>query len=154
MEDEQIRNAIHSAIRKLVAENPLLEFGIVHERSTAHRLAVQMEPEFGGWNVDCEYDRDGHIRKVLDGVRECRTARRTDDIIPDIIVHHRLRRGREHNLLVVELKKDAALDPCDDVKLGLMTRPEGEYQYQLGLYINIDGGTFACTWYKDGARLQ
>lgn len=154
MEDEQIKAAIHEAIGELLAEKPLLEFGTVHERSTAHRLALHMEDKFGDWNVDCEYDRDGHIRKALDGVRQCRAARRSDDIVPDIIVHHRLGRGRKHNLLVAELKKNAVDDPCDRAKLELLTAPDGHYQYQLGVYINIDGGNFGCAWYKDGERLQ
>ena len=36
-------------------------------------------------------------------------------------------------------------DPCDRRKLELLTEPRGHYQYQLGLYINVDGGNFTCT---------
>jgi hypothetical protein len=129
-----------------------LEFGSVHERTTAHRLAVQLEPQVGTWNVDCEYDRDGQMVKHLLGIAECDPNRATDRILPDIIVHHRHGRGRRHNLLVVELKKNAVEDACDRRKLELLTDPGGRYQYQVGLYINIDNDRFTCTWYKDGAR--
>jgi hypothetical protein len=57
-----------------------------------------------GGNVDCEYDRDEHLRKRLKGIEQCRGHKATD-IVPDIMVHHRLGRGRENNLLVIELKK-------------------------------------------------
>ncbi len=34
-----------------------------------------------------------------------------------------------------------------------LTGPGGRYRYQLGLYINISGGEFTRTWYKDGRAL-
>jgi hypothetical protein len=112
-----------------------------------------MEPYFAfNWNVDCEYDRDGQMKKTLAGIAEC-DGRKTDSIFPDIIVHHRRGEGRHHNLLAIELKKDAAEDACDRRKLELLTCPNGPYAYQLGLYINIDGGECACTWFEDGERI-
>jgi hypothetical protein len=153
MREAQIRAAIQSAIEALRAEARPLNFDRAHERSTAHRLAVHMEPHFSPeWDIDCEYDRDGQDRKRLYGIREC-DGRTTNDILPDIIVHHRSSEGREHNLLVIEMKKDDATDPCDHQKLVLLTRPDGHYQYQHGLYINISGGEFTCTWYKGGEAL-
>jgi hypothetical protein len=152
MTDEQVQNAVASAIESLKAEAPALDFESVHERSTAHRLAVQLEPHFKMWNVDCEYDRDGQLKKTLLGIAQCDSRKATDGILPDIIVHHRRGQGRDHNLLVVELKKDVEEDVCDKRKLELLTSPYGQYQYCVGLYINIAGGKFACTWYKDGAQ--
>ena len=94
------------------------------------------------------------ILKSLMGIAQCNSRKATDEILPDIIVHHRRGEGRDHNLLVVELKKYAEEDACDKRKLELLTDPNGRYQYQLGLYINIDGGRFTCTWYKDSTRLR
>ena len=153
MNDLQVRRAVEAAIEALKAERPVLEFEAVHERSTAHRLAVHLERLCLGWNVDCEYDRDGQLRKALDGIAGCDPQRTTDRIFPDIIVHHRQGQGRSNNLLVIEMKKDATEDRCDRRKLELLTALGGHYQYQLGLYINISGGEFNCTWYKGGARL-
>lgn len=152
MTDEQVQNAVAIAIESLKGEAPALDFQSVHERSTAHRLAVQLEPHFKTWNVDCEYDRDGQLQKSLIGITQCNARKATDQILPDIIVHHRQGPGRDHNLLVVELKKDAEEDVCDKRKLELLTAPNGKYRYQVGLYINIAAGRFACTWYKDGGR--
>ena len=66
----------------------------------------------------------------------------------------RCQEGRENNLLVVELKCNAAHDECDHKKLELLTNPNGEYAYQFGLYIYINGGNFICTWYKDGCEVR
>jgi len=152
MTDDQVRNAVAIAIESLKGEVPALDFQSVLERATAHRLAVHSEPHFKAWNVDCEYDRDGQLRKSLMGIAQCNSRKAADEILPDVVVHHRYGQGRDHNLLVVELKKDAKEDACDKRKLELLTAPDGHYQYQVGLYINIDGGRFACTWYKGGAR--
>jgi hypothetical protein len=154
MNDEQIKQAVQRAFDSLRAEQPLLDFHIVHERSTAHRLALHLEPYFNGWNVDCEYDRYGRVQKLLEGIRACDERRRTDRILPDIIVHHRGQNGPGHNLLVVELKKDDVQDPCDFEKLRGMTGSHGSFSYQLGLHVNINRGQFDCTWFKDGAVIE
>ena len=154
MTDDQVRSAVAAAIESVRGERPVLQFESVHERSTAHRLAVQFEPHFETWNVDCEYDRDGQLQKTLEGIARCNSRKATDEILPDIIIHHRQGQGRDHNLLVVELKKHTEEDDCDTRKLELLTAPDGHYQYQIGLYINIEGGRFDCAWYKDGSRLR
>lgn len=153
MTEIQVKEAVTSAIGTLKKESPELDFGNIHERSTAHRLAVHLEPHFNTWNVDCEYDRNEQLQKKLNGIEDCRSRRETNRILPDIIIHHRQARGREHNLLVIELKKNAQEDACDRKKLELLTEPSGQYQYQLGLYVHIDGGHFHRTWYKDGKQL-
>ena len=43
MTDAQVQRAVTVAIERVKAENPALDLETVHERSTAHRLAVQME---------------------------------------------------------------------------------------------------------------
>jgi len=153
MNDDEIQQIVVHSLHCLRDEQPPLDFHIVHERSTSHRLAVHLESHFRGWNVDCEYDRYGQVQKLLDGIRACNRRRRTDRILPDIIIHHRGHNGPQHNLLVVEIKKDAIQDRCDFEKLRRMTRQNGSFCYQLGLYINLDGGQFNCTWFKNGATI-
>lgn len=154
MTEEQVKTAIQSAIDAVLDENRPLDFSHVHERSIAHRLALHMEPHFRReWDVDCEYDLNDKMKKTLEGITDC-GKRKTDRILPDIIVHHRSSEGRTHNLLVIEIKKDAGQDPCDRRKLELLTNQGGLYQYQLGLYINVDGGNFTCTWYSDHQQLE
>jgi hypothetical protein len=154
MTEDQVRTAIQSAINAVRHEVRPLNFELAQERSVAHRVAVHMEPHFRQeWDVDCEYDRDGQLKKTLEGIKGCNTEKKTNQILPDIIVHHRRGEGRAHNLLVIELKKDAKEDRCDRRKLELLTSRHGHYQYQLGLYVNIEGGKFTCTWYKDAQKL-
>jgi hypothetical protein len=136
----------------LKAENPQLDFIAVHERAVTHRLAVHLEVSLVGWNVDCEYDRDGQDQKLLEGISQCSSEKKTDRILPDIIVHHRGRSGPENNLLVIEAKKDSARDACDHEKLKRLT--QGRYAYRFGLYLNIAGGQLACCWYENGDTLN
>lgn len=155
MTEGQVQAAIQSAIEGIRQEERPLNFELTHERTIAQRLAVHLQPSFGGeWDVDCEYDRDGQLKKTLEGIKGCDSEKKTDEILPDIIVHHRGGEHRAHNLLVVEIKKDDREDPCDRRKLELLTASDGHYQYQLGLYINVNGGNFVCTWYKDGQQLH
>ena len=67
MKNNTIKRKVARAVARLSNERPVLEFHVVHERSTAHRLAVHLEPEFPRWNIDCEYDRFGLLQKILDG---------------------------------------------------------------------------------------
>jgi hypothetical protein len=39
-----------------------------------------MEPLFVPWNVDCEYDRAGMVKKYLQGIAQCDEQRETDAI--------------------------------------------------------------------------
>ena len=48
------------------------------------------------------------------------------------------------------MKQDDACDTCDQKKLELLTKPDGGYEYRLGLYININYGEFVKTWYRNG----
>jgi hypothetical protein len=153
LDHAEIVKNVDAAIGSLLVENPPLDLSFTHERTIAHRLAVGLESRFSGWNVDCEYNRDQDLYKMLDGIAMCDGQRRTDRIFPDIIVHHRREVGRDHNGLVIELKRNDPLDICDFRKLELLTHPNGRFAYQCGLYINIDGAAFHCTWFVDGAQI-
>lgn len=75
------------------------------ERALTHRFAIHVEQQFGGWDVDCEYNRDGFDVKRLElpvqrDVKSDEVEART--VFPDIVVHHR---GQSSNLLIIEAKK-------------------------------------------------
>jgi len=155
MDDKKIKEIVERAISMVQSEERPLQSGS-SERAFAHRLAVYMENSFDGWNVDCEYNRQGMLSKELEGIAECNERRRTDRIYPDIIVHHRTNDSEPsigENILVVELKNDAVEDVCDRRKLELLTNPGGRYKYQLGLYINVGDHQFNKTWYKNGEQV-
>lgn len=119
-----------------------------HERSVTHKLAEYFQHEFPDYNVDCEYNRHGLATKVLP--RECE-ERAQDFVYPDIVVH--VRGNDDCNLLVIEAKlgSHAVAPECDATKLKEFTKPNGEYHYQLGLFIGFDKlRDTHLVWYKDG----
>lgn len=101
MDQREIEERVQRALDILYARDGELLRNQVAEWSVAHRLAVYIEDQFPGWNVDCEFNRQGpngdiKRRGTGEGVR------------PDIIVHHRGRPETSHNLLAVELKTTAS----------------------------------------------
>ena len=121
MKDKEIIEKVAEAISQLQKENNALQIG-ASERSFAHRLAVHMEGHFNGWNIDCEYNRQGNIPKELSKIRECDEERTTDLIYPDIIIH---KRGDQSGLVIVEAKKSSSGSNDDKRKLKL-------YKAELG----------------------
>lgn len=115
------------------------------EWAIAHRLAVYLEPQLSGWNIDCEYNRKGY---GLD------PKRNHDDraIRPDIIVHHRGHGSPAHNLLVVEMKKHEEEGDlgkaCSYTDAPSNKRP---FQYQYGLALSFFP-ELKLTWYSDGKK--
>lgn len=146
MTDEEIKSAVQCAIEKLKSETPCLNFEI-NERATAHRLAVHLENLFTDWNVDCEYNRD------LEAIKLIAETSQTGRSSIDIVVHRRGQRGRQNNLLAIEIKKKDSDDIADQAKLVGLTSRSHQYQYQFGLYIkSVIDGRFDPTWYKDGEK--
>jgi len=107
---------LETALQKLLNEDAdLLAVGI-NERSITHRLAVHLTPLFPEWDVDCEYNRNGHDPKTLNFGTDTVDTDDTDatTVYPDVIVH---RRGTDHNLLVIEAKKaDNTEGPERDIR--------------------------------------
>lgn len=108
---EEVRRRLCKS-RDLLLQNDLcLLQKDVNERSISHRFAIYLDQLFGDWGVDCEYNRNHSNTKQLDIVRKIlirtKTKLEPDDttsksVFPDVIVHHR---GKDENLLVIEMKK-------------------------------------------------
>lgn len=119
----RVERCLMAAIEQVLAyDAALLEDG-TGERSIAHRLAVYLEREFGGWHVDCEFNRQGEetdrrtkrVAQALPDLPESRDGQGTADVTPDIIVHWR---RKKRNLLAIEVKPSDSGDiPKDRVKL-------------------------------------
>ena len=137
----QLANALINALRLLFEKDDMLLDANVNERTITHRLAVYLEREFPGWNVDCEYNRRGQggCPKRLDYVIEAENVRSDDtegrSVFPDIIVHCR---GTDDNYLVIEVKKSTSTEDerKDVAKLKAFTNPD-RYGYKVGLFLNI-----------------
>jgi hypothetical protein len=145
----ELKARMQRAINTLYARDSKLFEIKVSEWAIAHRLAVYLEQEIPGWNVDCEYNKQG---EKGDTKTNAQTGRVTENTRPDIILHHRGQSLPEHNLLLVELKLD---EIADDRKVKEFTRlPAGDrqFQYQYGLALSFLP-KLTPRWYADGKPL-
>ena len=128
-------NKVVSALKVFYTrETHLLEKDL-GERTLTHRLAVYLESQFAGWEVDCDYSRLGE--------RTLRLPRgsivSTDDhlgksVYPDIVVH---RREVPNNLLAIEVRKESNHQPPehDRHKLRGLTDPHLWFAYSIGVFL-------------------
>jgi hypothetical protein len=128
-------NKVVSALAEFYArETHLLEKDL-GERTLTHRLAVHLEKQFAGWDVDCDYNRLGERTLRLPKG----TIVSTDDqlgksVYPDIVVHQR---EIPNNLLAIEVRKASNNQPPehDQHKLRALTDPHLWFAYSIGVYL-------------------
>lgn len=141
---------IQLALEILLELDKFLLENDVHERTIAHRLAIYLEWLFPKWHIDCEYNLHGIHIKELPDIRDCDVDKKTDRVLPDIIIH---KRNSDKNLLVIEIKKDKE-SACDIKKLELFTKENGKYKYRLGLFIKFNKTNKPLLiWFKDGRKI-
>jgi hypothetical protein len=126
-----------SALGDFYARESLLFEKDLGERTFSHRLAVQVEKQFGGWDVDCDYNRLGERRLRL----PAGTVISTDDgngksVFPDIVVHHR---AIPENLIAIEVRKATNHLPPehDQHKLRGLTDPHLWFAFQMGVMVTL-----------------
>jgi len=123
------------AIREFYArETYLLEkdFG---ERTLTHRLAVHVERQFPGWEVDCDYNRLGErILRLPKGSIVSTDDELGKSVFPDVVVH---RRAAPENLLAIEVRKSFNHQPLDHDrhKLRGLTDPHLWFAYRIGVLL-------------------
>jgi hypothetical protein len=105
------------------------------ERTLTHRLAVHLEKQFDGWDVDYNYDRLGErTLRLPKGSIVSTDDRLGKSIFPDIVVH---RRAGPENLLALEVRKASNHQPPehDQHKLHALTDPHLWFAYRIGVYL-------------------
>lgn len=143
MDRKELEALVREALNRLFAHDASLLDGEASEWSVAHRLAVYLEELLPGWNVDCEFNRQGtsaEPKALADGAR----------VRPDIVIHHRGRGEQAHNLLAVEVKR--RMSEGDEVKAREYTSsPSGarSFQYRFGLTIVLQED-YGMTWFENG----
>jgi len=123
-------NKIIETCSKVCFENVSLIKNNCHEISITAKLMCALSSKFTDWDVDIEYNRDvGDVKRLMCGAL----------VRPDIIIHKRKRKGRENNLAIIEVKKNAcARSATEDLKIICdFTTRGGQYCYQVGIFINI-----------------
>ena len=140
--DVQVK--FREALDKLYRDDYSLIERNCSERSIVFRLGLYLAEslEHEGFNVDCEYNKNGYRPKALLGKRFN---------YPDIIVHKRA--SNSSNLLVVEVKTPNDTNPDhfqkDREKLIGFTW-EIPYRYKQGVHVYIAATTCSLVWYVNG----
>jgi hypothetical protein len=132
------RRVIQAAESLLIHDHYLLVCDL-NERSITHKFAEHLQRQFPKWNVDCEYNRDGHDPKRLDLPPKDDIS--SDDlnaktIFPDIIIH---RRGTKENLVVVEVKKSTNHE-SDDWDIRKLRAFRSQLGYKVALFFRFQTG--------------
>ena len=134
-------NKLIAALHDFYAREAFLLERDLGERALTHRLAVCIEKQFSGWEVDCDYDRLGERTMRLPHG----TVSSTDDhlgksIYPDIVVHQR---DIPNNLLAIEVRKAANHQPIehDQHKLQALTDPHIWFAYAIGAMVTLSRKT-------------
>ncbi len=155
MPRQEIQSKIYEAYRQLLLNDRYL-FGVdASERSLTHKLAEYMQYQFTGWNVDCEYNRDGpevksvypweeKAEEILREIENEPEGRKRNvllnklenglTVFPDIIVHHR---GTNENLVIFEVKKSNYRGIDDDRQKLRVYISELEYKYAFKILLPI-----------------
>lgn len=149
----EILNGINHSVQALLENDKDTLMRGLNERIISGRLATYLQAAFNDYNVDPEYNGDidkPNDRKALSIARDRMLAiglEPNDDnsysVNPDIIVH---RRGtNDHNLIVIEVKKDSSLSKYqkfDLIKLEHLTIDYlgNHYNYRLGVAVTFGTG--------------
>jgi len=175
MNDIEIKENLIESIKDLFKYDIYLLKNDLSERSITHRLAVCLEKNFSGSDVDCEYNghaEAGHrklVKMLRSEVIKLGLIRENDGdneiinryVFPDIIIHKRGPSGSGKNILIVEAKKSTstATKEYDLEKLKRYTSPayENELIYNLGVFVflNIDSDkpNYELTFFKNGEEI-
>jgi hypothetical protein len=132
-------NKVIAGLREFYARETFLlekDFG---ELALTHRLAVCLERQFAGWQVDCDYDRLGErTMKLPRGSIISTDDHFAKSIYPDVVVHHR---EMPNNLLAIEVRKASNHQPLehDRHKLRALTDPHIWFAYWIGVLLVLAG---------------
>ena len=135
-----VERKIEDALSRMISEDKYLLEHNLGERCLAYQFAVHLAASFSDWDVDCEYNRNGDRLKEIPLSDQCRELlRKTDRVVPDIIVHKRGPQGP--NLLAIEIKRDGQPgEECDLAKLRGYISVIG---YSYGFYVCFKTGFMA-----------
>ena len=109
----------------------------VGERALTHRLAVYVERQFAGWEVDCEFDRLGErTLRLPRGTIVSTDDHLSKSVYPDIVVHQR---DIPNNLVAIEVRKASNHQPPehDQHKLRALTDPHVWFAYWIGVFLTL-----------------
>ena len=143
-------NKVITALTEFYGRETYLFANDLGERTLTHRLAVHLEKQFAGWEVDCDYDRLGErTLRLPHGTIVSTDDHLAKSIYPDIVVHQR---KIPNNLLAIELRKASNHQPPehDQHKLRALTDPHLWFAYWIGLYLVLGKTSVVSDVYVGG----
>jgi hypothetical protein len=126
-----------AALQEFFAREGFLMERDLGERTLTHRLAVYIEKQFSGWEVDCDYDRLGdRTMRLPHGSIVSTDDHYGKSVYPDIVVHQR---DIPNNLLAIEVRKASNHQPIehDQHKLKALTDPHLWFAYSIGIMVTL-----------------
>lgn len=132
-------DALIVAFNELLERDHYLLIRDANERSITFRFAMYLQSQLPGWDIDCEFNRDGFIPKQL---RYIPLKPESDDeeaktVFPDVIAH---KRGTPDNLLVIEFKKSTSqVDFAIDIAKLKGYKQQLGYRYALFVLVGTGG---------------
>ena len=117
-------NKVVAALQEFYARRGFLLEKDLGERTLTHRLAVHLEKQFPGWEVDCDYDRLGERTLRLPHGTD-RLDRRSSAANRSIPISSCTSATFPNNLLAIEVRKATNHQPLehDQHKLRALTDP-------------------------------
>jgi hypothetical protein len=143
-------NKVVNALGEFYARETFLLEHDLGERALTHRLAVHLEKQFPGWEIDCDYDRLGErTLRLPHGTIVSTDDHLAKSIYPDIVVHQR---EIPNNLLAIEVRKAANHQPPehDRHKLRALTDPHLWFAYGIGVYLVLGRNSVVSDVYVGG----
>jgi hypothetical protein len=142
--DQDIFERLRRVLSRFVEIEAFLLQADVNERAISHKLAEYLSSEFSDWDVDCEYNRDGHDnnpkRVYLEPVLVKSDDTEGTTVYPDIIVH---KRGEPDNLLAIEIKK-ATSQVGEERDFKKLNAYRDQLGYRHALFVSFDTGQATC----------
>lgn len=176
MEDKDIGVLFRIALDRLLQEDSWLLDHDLSEQSISHKLASYLQEQFGNYNVDCEYNGNvdhesgrKHINLLYEELDRMGLLKESETelenelvqrvVFPDIIIHSR--GNNEHNLCIIEVKKDTSTisQDYDYLKIRAYTglRYGNTLIYQLGILILFHiadrAKPFTLLFFKNGEQV-
>jgi hypothetical protein len=130
-------NKVVAALQEFYAAEAYLLDRDLGEHTLTHRLAVYVEKQFPGWQVDCNYDRLGErMLRMPHGAIISTDDHLGKSVYPDIVVHQR---EIPNNLLAIEVRKASNHQPLDhdQHKLAALTDPRVWFAYLIGVLLTL-----------------
>src|SRR5260370_39769806 len=143
-------NKLVAALKEFYGHEGYIRERDLGERTLTHRLAVHVERQFPGWEVDCDYNRLGErTLRLPKGSIVSTDDKLGKSVYPDIVVHQR---DIPNNLLAIEVRKAANHQPPehDQHKLRALTAPHLWFASWIGVYLVLGNNSVVSDVYVGG----